>query len=92
MNDNQLLPVDAVLPYTVDFTNALPSAVAISACVWSATPALSLSGQTDDFAANQSTIRAGGAAHGVTYRLQATATASNGEVYVKDIAVQGVNG
>ena len=92
MNDHQLLPVEGALAYTVDFTDVLPAAVTVTACVWSSTPALTLDSQSDNFANNKSTIKASGAAHGVTYTLQAKGTGSNGETYVKDITVVGFNG
>ena len=92
MNDHQILPVEAALLYTADFTDMLPTGVDLGACVWSSTPSLTLNGQADDFANAQSTIKASGSAHGVTYLLQAKGTGSNGETYTKDIALRGWNG
>lgn len=91
MNDHQLLPVESALLYTADFTDSLSGAVTVTAVVWGATPALTLASQVDDFANNKSTIKVSGAAHGLTYVLQAKGTLSSGEAVVKDITLQGFN-
>jgi len=46
MNDNQLLPVEGKLSYTVDFSSELPSGVTVSSVAWSVSPTATLSGQT----------------------------------------------
>lgn len=92
MNDFQLLPVEAGLAYTADFSEELPASVTLASVVWSITPSITLAGQVDSLGTAQSTIRVSGASHGVTYNLQAKATLSNGEIVVKDIALIGFNG
>lgn len=92
MNDYQVLPVESALLYTADFTDSLSSGVALTACVWTITPSLTLSNQADDLINALSSIRVSGASHGVTYNLQAKGTLSNGETVTKDIALMGFNG
>ena len=98
MNDYQLIPVEASLIYTADFSDVLVQGVVVTACEWSISPvsgspaAPTLAAQSDDFANKQSSIRVSGATHGGRYVLQAKATLNNGEVVVKDIALVGFNG
>lgn len=92
MNDYQLLPVEAGLAYTADFSQELPDTVTLTAVTWSITPSITLAGQVDSLGTAQSTTRVSGAAHGITYNLQSKGTLSNGETIVKDIALQGFNG
>jgi hypothetical protein len=92
VNDYQLLPVEAGLFYTADFTDELPEGVTVASCAWSITPIISAGGQVDDFGSNKSSIKVSGAQHGVSYALQAKATLSNTEIVVKDISLQGFNG
>ena len=92
MNDFQFLPVESALFYTADFTDMLPAAVTVTACVWTCSPALTVGSQTDDFAHAKSTVKVSGGTHGITYNLQAKATLSNSEIVVKDIALIGFNG
>lgn len=92
MNDFQILPVEAGLLYTADFSDSLAATITVSACVWTITPSIGLTNQADDFGNARSTIKVSGAAHGVVYNLQAKATLSNGEIVPKDVALMGFNG
>lgn len=92
MNDFQILPVESAQVYTADFSDVLPSAVTLTACVWTCSPSLTLGSQTDNLLSAQSSIKASGSAHDVVYVLQAKGTLSNGETITKDIALRGFNG
>lgn len=92
MNDFQVIPVEAGLLYTFDWTTEVPVAGSISSVAWSISPSITLGTQVDDFANKRSTIKVSGAAHGVVYNLQAKATLSNGEIVPKDVALLGFNG
>jgi hypothetical protein len=92
MNDFQVLPAEGKYAFTVDFTDVMSSGVTLVSVAWSASPTLTLTGQSDDFANNRSTIVAAGSTHAASYLLQAKATASNGEIYPKDVALIGFNG
>lgn len=92
VNDYQVIPVEAGLLYTADFTDSLPATVTVVTCVWSISPSIALTSQADDFGNARSSIKVSGAVHGVVYNLQAKATLSNGEIVPKDVALLGFNG
>lgn len=100
-DDHKLLPVGGARRITADFAGDLPAsspATTLVSVAWSITPRSgspltpTLSDQTDALSASQSNIVVTGGAHGVTYVLQAAGTLSDGQVVVKDIALQGFDG
>lgn len=92
MNDFQVIPVTGKLLFTVDFTDQVPTGVTVTQVIWSAVPALTLNGQSNDLANKKSSIRAELPSHGVTYQVKAVATLENGEEVPKFWTGIGFNG
>lgn len=93
MNDFQLLKVGEALFYTPNFANEVPVDAAITGITFSVEPVagLTLTGQTNDLANSQASIKASGAAHGARYVLKGTAALDNGETLIKSISIVGFN-
>ncbi len=93
MNDFQLLKVGEALLYTPNFAAEVPAEAAITGITFSVEPvgSLTLSGQTNDLANSQASIKASGAAHGSRYVLRCTAALDNGETLIKSISLVGFN-
>jgi len=92
MNDFQLIPVEAGLFYTFDFSEELTGDDNLQSVAFTCTPPLALSVQSDEFSQFLSTIKVSGAVHGTTYNLQAKASLTSGETLVKDVCLIGFNG
>jgi hypothetical protein len=86
-----ILNVGAELFYTFDFSPDIASPATLASVTYTADSPLVTFGQLDDLTNKLSSIGVRGAAHGVTYTLQATGTTSIGEKIVRDITLQGFN-
>lgn len=96
--DFQVLPVDGVMSYTVDYSDELTGGATLTAVAWTIVPQSgspltpALSNQTDNLSEAQSTITVSGGAHNRLYVLQAVGTTSTGEQIPKDISLLALNG
>jgi hypothetical protein len=101
MADTFILPVEATLLYTFDFSADIVAPATLDSVVFTTSPTgpsespdmggLTLSGQSSDLAEYWSSILVSGAVHGRVYTVQAAGTTSTNEVIVKDITLRGMN-
>jgi hypothetical protein len=92
MSDVQLLPTEAELDYTFNFSDDVVAPVTLASIVITVPLPLTKGTQQDDLANAKTIVIIKGAVHGERYMGQAIGTLSNGVKITKDAIFIGFNG